>query len=293
VAVARLVGYRWPAERDPAIRLSSRARDLVRRCEELLPFADEDGIVCLPALRGEPTAADRVLAILLKCGIQPPSDLARWLRDNFFREHCDLFHQRPFVWHIWDGREDGFSALVNYHKLVGPRGLGKKTLDSLIYSYLGDWINQQRAAVARGDDGAEARLATAMRLQEHLIKIAQGERPFDLFVRWKPLHEQPIGWDPDINDGVRLNIRPWLAVDLPGGRKGAGVFRVKPNIKWGKDRGKEPERPKENYPWFWGWNGEEDFTGGPDFVGERWNDCHYSRAFKEAARARFSGEGKR
>ena len=26
-----------------------------------------------------------------------------------------LFHQRPFIWHIWDGRRDGFHALVNYH----------------------------------------------------------------------------------------------------------------------------------------------------------------------------------
>jgi len=40
--------------------------------------------------------------------------------DSFFQEHCELFHHRPFVWHIWDGRKrDGFHALVNYHKLCG------------------------------------------------------------------------------------------------------------------------------------------------------------------------------
>ena len=42
-----------------------------------------------------------------------------WLRNRFFDEHCKLFHHRPFVWHIWDGRKrDGFHALVNYHKLA-------------------------------------------------------------------------------------------------------------------------------------------------------------------------------
>jgi len=112
-----------------------------------------------------------------------------------------------------------------------------------------------------------------------------GEPPFDIFVRWKPLHEQSIGWEPDINDGVRLNIRPFLASDLPGGRSGAGILRYKPNIKWTKDRGKEPMRPKAEYPWFWTWDEKaEDFAGGKTFDGNRWNDCHYTNKVKQTAR---------
>jgi hypothetical protein len=38
--------------------------------------------------------------------------------------------------------------------------------------------------------------------------ILEGEPPYDLFVRWKPLSQQAIGWHPDLNDGVRMNIRP-------------------------------------------------------------------------------------
>ena len=63
----------------------------------------------------------------------------------------------------------------------------------------------------RGEGGAEDRLAAALELQKRLKAILEGEPPFDIFVRWKPLHEQPIGWEPDINDGVRINIRPFLA----------------------------------------------------------------------------------
>jgi hypothetical protein len=122
------------------------------------------------------------------------------------------------------------------------------------------------------------------RLQDELKKILAGEPPYDIFVRWKPLAQQPIGWEPDINDGVRVNIRPFLsATDL--GKKGAGILRVKPSIKWEKDRGKEPACSRDEYPWFWTWDGKtKDFGGGSIFDGNRWNDLHYSREFKVAAR---------
>ena len=90
--------------------------------------------------------------------------MENWLRDRFFEEHCQLFQQRPFVWHVWDGRKDGFHALVNYHKLAAPNGEGRKTLEKLIYTTLGDWITRQRADVTAGVDGADGRLAAA----EHL-----------------------------------------------------------------------------------------------------------------------------
>ena len=48
VAVARLLGYRWPAELDEGMELSQEQRHWVERCKTLLPHADEDGIVCIP-----------------------------------------------------------------------------------------------------------------------------------------------------------------------------------------------------------------------------------------------------
>ncbi len=293
VAVVRLLDYRWPAELDPDMRLSERARAMVAKCEELTRFADKDGIVCIPSVRGEEPAAERLLALLSACGLEPQLDLDDWLRNEFFQEHCGLFQNRSFVWHIWDGRKrDGFHALVNYHKLCECGGKGRKLLESLTYSYLGDWIARCKDEVEREEGGAEDRLAAAVALQDRLKAILTGEPPFDIFVRWKPLHEQPIGWEPDINDGVRMNIRPFLASDLPIGRKGAGILRWKPNIKWKKDRGKEPERPKAKYPWFWGWDeATEDFPGNKTFDANRWNDCHYTNKAKQAARDAEEEEG--
>lgn len=295
VAVARLLGYRWPAEFDDKMRLSKRARALVNRCEELAKFSDDDGIVCIPAVRGEEPASEQLLGLLTACDIEPGVDLDDWLRNEFFEEHCKLFHDRPFIWHVWDGRKrDGFHALVNYHKLCEGKGKGRRLLESLTYAYLGEWITRQRDGVKRGEGGAEDRLAAALELQKRLEAILAGEPPFDIFVRWKALAEQPIGWEPDINDGVRMNIRPFLASDLPGGRTGAGVLRWKPNIKWTKDRGKEPDRPKAEYPWFWNWDEKtQDFMGsGKEPDGNRWNDCHYTNRAKQAARDAVKKGGK-
>lgn len=326
VVVGRLLGYRWPPELDPDMQLDARAREWVAACHDLLPFADDDGIVCLASVKGEPSAANRVRALLgaalgsewsatrekdilaaiatanstEKKTAKPASSLEDWIRDSFFTEHCKLFHHRPFIWHLWDGQKNGFHCLVNAHKLTGPEGEGRKTLEAITYAYLGDWINRQKSAVAQGKEGADALLAAAMHLQGELKKILDGEPPYDLFVRWKPLHEQAIGWEPDINDGVRLNVRPFMtAQPMSGGKKGAGLLKAKPNIKWAKDRGKEPEsiRPRWDFPWFWGCKGDSkrdgdrldwtaDRASGRAFDGNRWNDLHYTSAVKQQARER-------
>jgi hypothetical protein len=296
----------------------------VARCEGLNTFADKDGIVCLSATRGESSAADRLREMLSaafgsdwsaakerellaaiaaeqsteKKTVKPAASLDAWLREDFFQEHCKLFHHRPFVWHIWDGNKDGFHCLVNAHKLTAGGGEGRRTLEAITYSYLGDWIDRQKAAQTEGEEGSDARLIAAKELQQQLENILKGDPPYDLFVRWKPLHEQAIGWEPNINDGVRLNIRPFMNAELrKGGKKGAGILRWKSNIKWKKDRGKEPQslRPKVDFPWFWGCNGDEgedertnytaaELAARATFDGNRWNDLHYTREVKEAAR---------
>ena len=319
VAVARLLGYRWPAEQDPDMRLARQQREAAEYCREFGRFADANGIVCLSAVRGESNAADRLRgllaaayddqwsasterALLAATNPEPPKSLEDWLRDRFFREHCRLFHNRPFIWHIWDGREDGFHALVNYHRLAGPDGAGRQTLESLAFAYLNDWIVRQRTGKKDGVPGADGRLEAALDLQRHLERILIGEPPCDIFVRWRPLHGQAIGWEPDIHDGVRLNIRPFMRAELSkGGHAGAGILRLKPNIKWGKDRGKEPEepRPPEDFPWFWGCPGagsqdaRTDFRARQDaeFDGNRWNDLHYTTSCKRAAQGRVRSGG--
>ena len=280
VAVARILGYRWPGEGDLEIDLSDETRQILNSLSIFDKFVDDDGIACIPAVRGEAPLADRLLnllvvaygdawsgdtlSILLANAEQAGKSIESWLRDKFFVQHCKLFQNRPFIWQIWDGLRDGFSALVNYHTLT------HKKLEVLIYTYLGDWIARQRQDIVDGIDGAQERLDAAESLKKKLELILEGEAPYDIFVRWKPLEKQPIGWEPDLNDGVRLNIRPFMTVP-PVKKAGAGVLRDKPNIKWDKDRGKDVKTA----PWY------------SVFNGDRINDHHLTLKEKREAR----GEG--
>ena len=153
IAVARLLGYCWPAELDASMELADEQREWVKRCEALANFADDDGIVCIPPVRGEVSASDRLLNLLaaaygdawsndtltalLKSTGHAGKTLETWLREKFFTQHCKLFQHRPFIWHIWDGLRDGFAALVNYHKLDA------KLLETLIL-YLPGRLDQRQ-----------------------------------------------------------------------------------------------------------------------------------------------------
>jgi len=267
VALARLTGYRWPAETDPEMRLSVEARARIAEAAAL-PEADADGLLALVPVLGERPLADRlraycaaawgdswtasieatlIAAACERAKDKPPKQptLDAWLRTHAARQHAKLFHDRPFLWWITDGRADGFTAIAHYHRLT------RANLERLAYTVLGDWITRL---------GTDPRAEAARVLQAKLARILEGETPYDIFVRWKPLEKQPLGWDPDLDDGVRLNIRPFIE---------AKVLSFDPNVKYTVDRGKDVA----SAPWF------------PVFNGERRNDHHTSLEEKRAARA--------
>jgi len=270
VALARLSGYRWPAETDTDMHLSDKARAWIAKAAELPP-GDNDGLLGIPPVAGEKPLADRLRAYLAAAFGAEWSDalerrlvaeadeafdkkaardgsLEAWVRDRAFRQHCALFGQRPFVWHISDGLKDGFSVFVHYHRF------DQANLRKLTYTLLGDWLARAKA------ENNTLRYEKGRELQQRLEKILEGERPFDIFVRWKSLAQQPLGWDPDLDDGVRQNIRPFIK---------AGVLTHDlSKILKDKDRGNDVP----SAPWY------------DVFNGERRNDHHTTLAEKRAAR---------
>ena len=269
VALARLSGYRWPAEIDVSMRLSAEARALIAETATL-PAPDADGLLALVPVLGERPLADRLRAFCAaawgevwapgteatlvataceRANDKPPKQLTidAWLRTHAARQHAKLFHERPFLWWITDGRADGFTAIAHYHRLT------RANLERLTWTVLGDWIARL------GDD---PRAEAARVLQAKLARILEGEKPYDIFVRWKPLHAQPLGWDPDLDDGVRQNIRPFIKA----GVLGCTLEQILKDVDRGKDAA--------SAPWF------------ATFNGERRNDHHTTLEEKRAARLR-------
>ncbi len=74
---------------------------------------------------------------------------------------------------------------MNYHKL------DFKNLETLTYTDLGDWITRQKQVIVDGVDGAEEKLAAAQSLKKKLELILEGEKPYDIFERWKPCMNSP------------------------------------------------------------------------------------------------------
>lgn len=275
VALARLCGYRWPAETDPSMRHSDKARAWIARAAELPP-GDNDGLLGVSAVAGEKALADRLRAYLAAAFGSDWSDalerrlvaeadetldkktardasLEAWVRDRAFRQHCALFGQRPFLWHISDGLKDGFSVFVHYHRF------DQANLRKLTYTLLGDWLRRAN------DESNALRYEKGRELQQTLEKVLDGEKPYDIFVRWKSLALQPLGWDPDLDDGVRQNIRPFIM---------AGVLTHDlSKILKDKDRGTDVA----SAPWY------------GLFKAERRNDHHTALAEKRAAREAAGG----
>jgi hypothetical protein len=226
VALARVAGYRWPAETGVAMRLAEHARALLAETASLPPGTDAAvlplhalaerlrrmlascyGTAWSPGLEADlVAAADRRLD---KRHARDPG-LEAWLHRRAFRQHTALFGQRPFLWQIGERRPRGYRAFLNYHRLSAAA------------------LRELADTVPPGT------------LRDGLRAILLGEAPFDIFVRWKGLAEQPLGWDPDADDGVRQNIRPFLM---------AGVLThdLRRLLK-ATDRGAGGERRNDRHP---------------------------------------------
>lgn len=237
--ICRLLGYKWIPEIKNMPNISENTIKLISEISEFDKLLIENGIVCIPSINSEPSACERVrdylklifkenwqldtVSSLLDLECSKSKNLEDYLRNDFFTFHCKIFQHRPFIWQIWDGHENGFSVLINYHKFT------KENLQKLIYTYLSNWILLCEENVKNNITEGKSKLLAANNLKKKLEMILTGEKPYDIFVRWKDLKQQAIGWEPDLNDGVKLNLRPFVL---------AGVLRKNPVHKWGVDRGK-------------------------------------------------------
>ena len=205
--------------------------------------ADEDGVVPFASLSGETGLLDRVhlelAALFLEQdvnvveveianelkrkvkGYKPAASIGEWLENVYFEYHAAFYKKRPIVWHIASSQGSAsfaFGVLCHYHRFDANR------MAKLRSSYLRDAIEtfRREAALADREGSVEDRIELQARLEEaqaldrklqavqegHREGSAGSDRDYQILAPWKSAEERPTGWDPDIDDGVKINIAP-------------------------------------------------------------------------------------
>ena len=235
----------WPqmerktAEQKPMEHVWRLLSYVVKRVVE----ADADGLVPFAPLSGQTSLLDRVheeLAALFPeqdvnqveveianelkrrvKGYRPAASIGEWLETVYFDYHAALYKKRPVIWHLASSQGAApfeFGALCHYHKFDANR------MAKLRSSYLRDAIEtfRREAALAGREGRAEDRIELQARLEEaqafdRKLQAVQeghhegpegGDRDYRILTPWKSADERPTGWDPDIDDGVKMNIAP-------------------------------------------------------------------------------------
>jgi hypothetical protein len=160
-------------------------------------------------------------------GYPRAESLQEWLTDRFFDFHCGLYQQRPILWHLassQDAADPAFSVIVAYHRF------DHDLLAKLRSVHVRDRMTTlRREAAQAGKDNREddrLQLLAALeevesfdrklaRLQEgHHSGTEGGDQDYRILTPWKKPQERPKGWQPDIDDGVKVNIAPLARLGL-------------------------------------------------------------------------------
>jgi len=204
--------------------LSHRTWELCERDEDgIIPY--DDGLQnpsLLEQVRGEIEAVfgpERAVAIEAEMdGILGRGGLERWLENPFFKKHVSQFKKRPILWQIASPNQH-FRVLVYYNKL------DHDTLPKIRSQYL--WPLLERAktrlrATRRQDPpnmktigDLEAYIADLEKCDELLESVIEGAIEVDL-PDWAkgPYRDRKAPYNPDLDDGVKVNILPLQAAGL-------------------------------------------------------------------------------
>ncbi|GAB4546100.1 MAG: hypothetical protein Kow0063_40330 [Anaerolineae bacterium] len=227
MALRRKLGLINPADFKHEVEnfLTHRIWELCKRDEDgIIPYdAGLGNPALLEQVRGEIEAvfgAGRAVAIETEMDeVLGRGGLARWLGVPFFQKHVRQFKKRPILWQLTSPQRK-FRVLVYYHKL--DRDTLRKVRGP---QYLGALLERARTQLraiqernpfdlkAIGD--LEAYIADLEECDRRLESVIQGTVEVEL-PEWAvgPYRNGQPPYDPDLDDGVKVNILPLQAAGL-------------------------------------------------------------------------------
>jgi len=226
VGLRRELGLINPADLKHEVEnlLTHRVWELCKQDEDgIIPY--DDGLQnpsLLAQVRGEIEAvfgAERAVDIETEMDeILGRGGLARWLGDPFFQKHVRQFKKRPILWQI-TSPDKRFRVLVYYHKL------DHDTLSKVRSQYLWPLLERARTQLRAAQDQDPPDLKTVSDLEEYIADLEECDRRLESAIQstievdlpeWAngPYRDGKPPYDPDLDDGVKVNILPLQAAGL-------------------------------------------------------------------------------
>ncbi|MEO8285046.1 MAG: BREX-1 system adenine-specific DNA-methyltransferase PglX [Chloroflexota bacterium] len=193
--------------------------------ERLCALVDDDGIMVLDPAHPDDLTTRVVQVLEAIYGEQDAEEIVRaatggklladYFKGDFFKRHVQQYRKRPIYW-LLQSPKKGYSLYVFHEKLTRDRLF-------LISSdrYLGGKINavrtevqELRAAITREPNGSQRkRLERELDAKENLLLDLEAfARNLDAVTGATNSQGQPVGWQPEIDDGVLLNLAPMYSL---------------------------------------------------------------------------------
>lgn len=195
----------------PPARAAEIAMEFTADACRTILMADEDGIIPLTGLPGEPLLLDRLEQHCLSQGFTSAQfmqldglvgkPLNDYIEHHFFRnfsDHLNLFMylpKTPFIWHLSSGEHQGFEAYIIIYKW------NRDSLFKLKSQYLSkrtEKLEFRQVELANSSTAQAQSEKETIRLQ--LQEIAELSKKIDELIA--------EGYDPKLDDGVGKNIAP-------------------------------------------------------------------------------------
>ncbi len=139
-----------------------------------------------------------------------------WTAEHFFTRHLAQTGREPEIWHL-SSPAGTFQALTHYKRATKERidllraEILRRQLDTLNRHLKTATKNKKAAQIRRLED----QIKDVRTFDIALGWLFEGTTPnARIWYPWKPPEQQPQGWDPNFDEGIRANVAPLQRLGL-------------------------------------------------------------------------------